>query len=66
MSARKILILNGHPGETSLSKSLCDAYRRAAETAGHEVRLQDLSQMDFDMDFGDGGYASSKPLEPDL
>lgn len=66
MSARKILILNGHPGETSLSKSLCDAYRKAAEAAGHEVRNQDLSQMHFDPDFGDGGYTSNKPLEPDL
>lgn len=64
--ARKIIVLNGHPGETSLSKSLCAAYRKAAAASGHEVRVQDLSVMRFDMDFGQGGYENTKPLEPDL
>ncbi|GAB5432808.1 MAG: NAD(P)H-dependent oxidoreductase [Epibacterium sp.] len=66
MSTRKILVLNGHPGQNSLNKSLADAYRRAAEAAGHELRYQDLSQMQFDMDFGEGGYHDTKPLEPAL
>ena len=66
MSARKILILNGHPGQTSLSKSLCAAYQAAAEEAGHQVRCHDISQMQFDMDYGQGGYENPKPLEPDL
>ncbi|WP_264211630.1 NAD(P)H-dependent oxidoreductase [Leisingera thetidis] len=66
MSARKILILNGHPGQTSLSKSLCDAYRTAAEKEGHEVRSHDVSAMQFDMDYGQSGYRNPKPLEPDL
>jgi putative NADPH-quinone reductase len=66
MSARKILILNGHPGETSLSKSLCAAYRSAAEASGHLVRSHDVSQMQFDMDYGQSGYKNPKPLEPDL
>jgi putative NADPH-quinone reductase len=66
MSARKILILNGHPGETSLSKSLCAAYRSAAEASGHLVRSHDVSQMEFDLDYGQSGYRDPKPLEPDL
>lgn len=66
MSARKILILNGHPGQSSLSKSLCAAYRDAAEAQGHEVRCHDISQMQFDMDYGEGGYGAPKALEPDL
>ncbi|MBY6044865.1 NAD(P)H-dependent oxidoreductase [Phaeobacter italicus] len=65
-SPRKIIILNGHPAPSSLSKSLCDAYRTAAEAQGHEVRYHDLSQMQFDMDYGQTGYKNPKPLEPDL
>ncbi|MBE1295681.1 NAD(P)H-dependent oxidoreductase [Phycobacter azelaicus] len=66
MSTKKIIILNGHPGETSLSKSLCDAYSASAKAKGHEVRYHDISAMEFDMDYGQGGYSNPKPLEPDL
>ncbi len=66
MSTRKILIFNGHPGQTSLNKTLADAYRVAAQEAGHEVRFHDLSDMQFDMDYGLGGYQNAKALEPDL
>lgn len=66
MSARKIIILNGHPGAASLSQSLCRAYGMAAERQGHSVRYHDLPEMNFDMDYGAGGYESPKPLEPDL
>ncbi|APG45470.1 NAD(P)H-dependent oxidoreductase [Phaeobacter porticola] len=66
MSTRKIIILNGHPAPSSLSKSLCDAYRDAAEAKGHEVRFHDLSAMEFDIDYGQSGYKAPKPLEPDL
>ncbi|AZV76433.1 flavodoxin family protein [Parasedimentitalea marina] len=66
MSSQKILILSGHPGETSLSKSLCQAYMDAAEAQGHDVRFHDLSQMSFDMDYGHAGYGNTKPLEPVL
>ncbi len=66
MSTRKIIILNGHPGQTSLNKTLAEAYRDSAINAGHEVRYRDLSAMQFDMDYGQGGYHNAKPLEPDL
>jgi len=66
MLTRKILILNGHPGDRSLSKSLSTAYRDAASTQGHEVRWHDVSEMEFDMDYGVGGYSNAKPLEVPL
>ncbi|GGE54479.1 NAD(P)H-dependent oxidoreductase [Actibacterium pelagium] len=66
MTPKRILVLNGHPGQTSLSKSLVAAYAEAAIKAGHDVRQHDLGQMSFDLDYGEGGYGSAKPLEPDL
>ena len=66
MPTRKIIVLNGHPGATSLSKSLCQAYIGAAKAQGHVVRYHDLSEMSFDQDYGQSGYQNSKPLEPVL
>ena len=65
-SPAKILILNGHPADVSLSQSLTQAYHGAAEAAGIQTRLYHLSQMDFDMDYGRAGYGDTKPLEPVL
>lgn len=66
MSARKILVLNGHPAETSLCRSLAEAYAEAAHHAGHEVRSTHLRDLTFDPDHGFAGYAQHKPLEPCL
>lgn len=66
MTTKRILVLNGHPGQTSLSKSVVEVYANAAARAGHDTRLHELSQMQFDADYGDGGYTNPKPLEPDL
>lgn len=63
---RRILVLDGHPAEVSLCGSLADAYGAAARQAGHEVRMLRLHALAFDSDFGRAGYASPKPLEPDL
>ena len=63
---KRIYILNGHPGKSSLSHSLTTAYADAAQSAGHEVRLTHLHDLAFDSDFGNGGYQNSKPLEPAL
>ena len=63
---RKILVLNGHPGERSLNQALANAYAEAARTAGHEVREVHIHDLDFDPDFGQGGFKASKPLEPQL
>jgi len=66
MKHKRIYILDGHPAERSLSRSLVDNYADSARAAGHEVRIGHLHQMEFDCDFGDGGYKHSKPLEPVL
>ena len=66
LSTRKILVLKGHPGAGSLNGALAAAYAEAALSNGHAVRVHDLAQMRFDMDWGAGGYRSIKPLEPDL
>ena len=63
---KRILILNGHPAETSLSKTFASEYADAAVKAGHEVKIVNIRDMDFDSDFGFGGYRETKPLEADL
>ena len=63
---KRIYVLNGHPGKMSLSRSLSTAYAEAAQNAGHEVRITHLHDLDFDSDFGNGGYQNTKPLEPAL
>lgn len=66
MSGKKIFILNGHPGENSLSRQFAETYATAAKDAGHDVRVSHLADLDFDDDFGQGNYENYKPLEPDL
>lgn len=63
MTARNIFILNGHPAETSISRSLAEAYSEAANTAGHSVQTTHIHDLDFDPDYGFGGYVNKKPLE---
>ena len=61
----KLFIWVGHPGETSLSHGLADAYQRGAEAQGAEVRRMNLFDMDFDPDLTHG-YRQRKDHEPDL
>lgn len=66
MTPKRIIVLDGHPGANSLSRLFTDTYAKAAQGAGHHVRVVRLSELEFDMDFGDGGYGSWKPLEPQI
>lgn len=66
MNPKRIYILNGHPAEQSISKELVRSYAESARAAGHDVRIAHLHDMEFDSDFGYGGYAQHKPLEPAL
>lgn len=66
MTQKRIFVLDGHPAKTSLSRQLAVAYRDAAEVNGCEVRLMHLHDLDFDPDYGFGGYNNQKPLEPEL
>lgn len=66
MPLRKILVLNGHPAQASLTGHLAHTYADAASAAGHTVRSMDLHGMQFDPDYEFGGYSARKPLEPVL
>jgi len=66
MTPKRIFVLNGHPGTSSLCRALAERYADAARQAGHEVRITHLSDLEFDMDFGQGSYEQRKPLEPCL
>jgi len=66
MSSKRIFVMNGHPAQTSLSRSFAEAYIETAQEAGHDVRAKHLCDMDFDANHEVGGYASNKPLEPIL
>lgn len=66
MTGKRVFVLDGHPAEESLTGSMAKAYAEAAERAGHEVRLVRLHDLDFDPDYGFGGYVNKKPLEPAL
>jgi putative NADPH-quinone reductase len=63
---KRIYILNGHPGAASLSHLLTSTYAESARAAGHKVRISNLHDLEFDADFGEGGYQNTKPLEPAL
>jgi len=66
MNSKRILTLNGHPADNSLSEGLISAYLDGAIKAGHQTRRHDLSKMNFDPDFGQTGYSEPKALEEDL
>lgn len=57
------LIINGHPGATSFSSTLVQAYRDKAIQAGKKVEVLHLNKLKFDENLT-SGYASV--LEPDL
>ena len=66
MTQKRILVLDGHPGATSLSRHFTENYAKIASAAGAAVRVHHLSEMSFDVDFGKGDYSDFKPLEPVL
>ena len=66
ITLKRIFILNGHPAEHSLSRTLVEAYADAARQAGHEVRVTHLHDLQFDGDFGWVNFEHPKPLEPAL
>jgi NAD(P)H dehydrogenase (quinone) len=66
MTQKRIFILNGHPAENSLSKSIAETYLQEARNEGHDVRISHLSQMSFDPNHAFAGYKQHKDLEPDL
>lgn len=66
MIKKRILVINGHPAETSLNRSIAETYAKSAKQAGHDVKLIHLNTLKFDSDYEFGGYTNYKPLEPVL
>lgn len=60
-----VAIIVGHPQRLSFCEALAEAYRRGAESAGHNVRMFKLAEMNFDPILREG-YRRLQPLEPDL
>jgi putative NADPH-quinone reductase len=64
MSA-KVLVLHGHPDESSFCSALSRAYAAGARGAAAEVRELHLGALEFDPVLR-AGYAKAPALEPDL
>ncbi|MCP4448566.1 MAG: NAD(P)H-dependent oxidoreductase [Myxococcales bacterium] len=62
---RRILVILGHPRSASLCSALATQYAEAAESAGAEVRVLRLGEMDFDPVLRDG-FGGAQSLEPAL
>ncbi|ESQ93036.1 hypothetical protein ABAC460_01925 [Asticcacaulis sp. AC460] len=64
---KRILIVNGNPARRrrSFSEVLACAYAEGATSAGHEVRMVKLADLDFDPILHEG-YHADQELEPDL
>jgi NAD(P)H dehydrogenase (quinone) len=61
----KIVIVVGHPVADSYCEALGEAYRRGAESGGHQAQLFALARMKFDAILREG-ERREQPLEPDL
>ncbi len=62
---KKIFVLLGHPNSESFIGSLAGSYEAGALEAGHEVRRQNIGDMQFDPVLHKG-YKEIQTLEPDL
>lgn len=63
---KRIVILNGHPAQQSLSSMIADRYEMSARQSGHHVERFDLAAMQFNSDFGQSSYRNAPKLEPNL
>ncbi len=65
MTHKKIFILLGNPDSETHSGRMAGAYEEGALSAGHEVRRQNIGDMQFDPILHKG-YKVIQKLEPDL
>jgi len=61
----KIVVVVGNPMRDSYCEGLGKAYKRGADSAGHDAKLFILADMAFDAVLREG-YRRQQPLEPDL
>ena len=62
---KRVAVIVGHPAADSWCGALADSYAAAARAGGHEVRVLQLAQLDFDPSLHEG-YRQIQALEPDL
>lgn len=62
---KKILVILGHPNNESLNGSLAESYAKGCISAGAEVKILKLGELQFDPILR-LGYNSHQALEPDL
>ncbi len=62
---KKILVINGHPTKNSFCNALSDTYTSAASSAGNQLVLLNLFDLDFNINF-EGGYSKEKQPEKDI
>lgn len=60
-----VAIIVGNPQTDSYSEALGQAYKRGAQSGGHEAHLYLLANMQFDAILREG-YRRLQPLEPEL
>lgn len=65
VSSKKIVVINGHPSETSFNHSLVQAYLEAAIKLGIQTELIEIGQLNFDPNLK-FGYEKRIDLEDDL
>lgn len=63
--AKRIFIWVAHPKPGSLNAALAERYAQGATAQGAEVRIMNLSDMQFDTEFV-GHHGKTAPLAPDL
>ncbi len=62
---KTILVIQGHPSKDSLCASLARVYFAEAEKSGFQVKLLELTDLQFDLSLY-GGFKSKQIFEPDL
>jgi len=65
--AKNILLILGHPSETSFCGALLEAYKKGAEAAGAHCKTIVISQLNFSVSLSDGyKTGEAMQLEEDL
>ena len=64
-SAKRILLINGHPDRESFNFALAAAYKAGATASGFEVRELVIRDLQFSPNLS-SGYRARTDLEPDL
>lgn len=64
-NASNVLVILGHGSNTSFSAAVADTYAKAAQAAGHTVRVLRLADLQFDA-LLHGSNPHHQALEPDL